>query len=115
MTTSSPIRIDGARTREPERDGSRSRETAKELALAHLANIQATDGAWKGDYGGPLFLLTMYVGTAFVADFAIDETTRAGMVRYLRTFQNADGGFGLHTEGASMVFTSTICYVALRL
>jgi squalene/oxidosqualene cyclase-like protein len=115
MTTSSPIRIDGARTREPERDGSRSRETAKELALAHLANIQATDGAWKGDYGGPLFLLPMYVGTAFVADFAIDETTRAGMVRYLRTFQNADGGFGLHTEGASMVFTSTICYVALRL
>jgi squalene/oxidosqualene cyclase-like protein len=91
------------------------RERAADLAIAHLATIQATDGAWKGDYGGPLFLLPMYVGVATVVGFALDAPTRAGMIRYLRTFQNENGGFGLHTEGASMVFTSTICYVALRL
>jgi squalene/oxidosqualene cyclase-like protein len=91
------------------------REQAIDRAIGHLASLQTDEGAWRGDYGGPLFLLPMYVGTAFIAGFPLDEHTRSGMIRYLRAAQNQDGGFGLHTEGASMVFTSTICYVAMRL
>jgi len=83
-------------------------------ALAHLASTQDASGSWKGDYGGPLFLLPIFIATARTVGFALDAETRAGMETYLRTHQNDDGGWGLHVEGASHVFTSVLSYVALR-
>jgi squalene/oxidosqualene cyclase-like protein len=83
-------------------------------ALSHLASSQDASGSWKGDYGGPLFLLPIFVATARTVGFAIDEATRSGMETYLRNHQNADGGWGLHVEGASHVFTTALSYVALR-
>ena len=83
-------------------------------ALAHLVSRQDPIGCWKGDYGGPLFLLPIFVATARTVGYAIDADTRAGMVAYLRAHQNRDGGWGLHVEGASHVFTTALSYVALR-
>ena len=40
---------------------------------------------------------------------------RDGMIAYLRRHQNPDGGYGLHVEGPSCVFTSVLNYVALRM
>ena len=75
---------------------------------------QAPSGAWQGDYGGPMFLLPMYVGVARATGLALDDDTRAGMTRYLLGAQRPDGGWGLHVEGASCVFTTSLSYVALR-
>jgi len=83
-------------------------------ALAHLAATQDASGAWKGDYGGPLFLLPLFVAVARTVGHPLDADTRAGMERYFRGHQNPDGGFGLHVEGASHVFTTVLAYVALR-
>ena len=83
-------------------------------ALAHLVSKQDASGSWKGDYGGPLFLLPIFIATARTVGFSIDAGTRAGMEAYLRAHQNDDGGWGLHVEGASHVFTSVLSYVALR-
>jgi len=83
-------------------------------ALAHLASSQDASGSWKGDYGGPLFLLPIFVATARTVGYRIDSRTRAGMEAYLRAHQNGDGGWGLHVEGASHVFTTVLSYVALR-
>jgi len=83
-------------------------------ALAHLVSKQDASGSWKGDYGGPLFLLPIFIATARTVGFSIDAGTRAGMEAYLRAHQNEDGGWGLHVEGASHVFTSVLSYVALR-
>jgi squalene/oxidosqualene cyclase-like protein len=83
-------------------------------ALAHLASTQDASGSWKGDYGGPLFLLPIFVATARTVGFALDDETRGGMETHLRTHQNVDGGWGLHVEGESHVFTSVLSYVALR-
>jgi len=83
-------------------------------ALAHLASSQDVSGSWKGDYGGPLFLLPMFTITARTVGHRLDAETTRGMEVYLRTHQNADGGWGLHVEGASHVFTTTLGYVALR-
>jgi squalene/oxidosqualene cyclase-like protein len=83
-------------------------------ALAYLASKQDASGSWKGDYGGPLFLLPIFVATARTVGFALDAETRAGMESYLRAHQNEDGGWGLHVEGASHVFTTVLSYVALR-
>ena len=83
-------------------------------ALAHLVSKQDASGSWKGDYGGPLFLLPIFIATARTVGFSIDAGTRAGMEAYLRAHQNKNGGWGLHVEGASHVFTSVLSYVALR-
>ena len=80
-----------------------------------LAATQAADGSWHGDYGGPMFLLPMYVGTCHVAGIALDDETRAGMIAYVTAHQNPDGGWGLDVEADSHVFTSVLNYVALRL
>ena len=83
-------------------------------ALAHLASSQDASGSWKGDYGGPLFLLPIFIATARTVSYTMDLDTRAGMDDYLRAHQNADGGWGLHVEGRSHVFTTVLSYVALR-
>jgi squalene/oxidosqualene cyclase-like protein len=88
---------------------------AIERALAHLASTQAESGAWLGDYGGPLFLLPLYIGTCYATGVQIPAEVRADMVRYLRNVQNADGGYGLHVESHSYMFTSCTIYAALRL
>ncbi|MFI5306331.1 MAG: prenyltransferase/squalene oxidase repeat-containing protein [Polyangiales bacterium] len=106
---------EAARARGGEPPQSQRVSAAVDAALGHLAATQSTEGCWKGDYGGPLFLLPMYVGVAHAVGLRLDDTTRAGMVRYLRKHQNQDGGFGLHIEGDSHVFTSVLGYVALRL
>ncbi len=90
-------------------------ERAIESALDFMQAQQDEQGAWPGDYGGPLFLLPMYIGVARVVGLNIDQATAREMARYLLAHQNADGGFGLHVEGHSHVFTTSLCYVALRL
>jgi squalene/oxidosqualene cyclase-like protein len=84
-------------------------------ALNVLSRGQGAEGSWKGDYGGPMFLLPMLVGTAHVTGVPLTGEQRSEMIRYLRNHQNPDGGWGLHIEGASHVFTSVLCYVAMRL
>jgi len=90
-------------------------DLAIEKGLKVLAATQDPSGAWKGDYGGPLFLPPLYVGTLYALGRVPDEHTRAGFLRYLRGHQNQDGGWGLDVEGMSQVFTSVLNYVALRL
>jgi 2,3-oxidosqualene cyclase len=83
--------------------------------LRVLAATQEPSGAWKGDYGGPLFLPPLFVATVYALGRVPDEGMRAGLLRYLTAHQNADGGWGLDVEGPSQVFTSVLNYVALRM
>jgi squalene/oxidosqualene cyclase-like protein len=62
-----------------------------------------------------MFLLPLYVATCHGTGVEHDARTRSEMARYLRGTQGADGGWGLHYEGHSHVFTTALCYVALRL
>ncbi len=89
--------------------------SAIEKGLDVLAATQELSGSWKGDYGGPLFLPPLYVGTLYAMGRVPDARIRAGFLRYLRAHQNADGGWGLDVEAGSQVFTSVLNYVALRL
>ena len=83
--------------------------------LNNLSVRQNDLGSWSGDYGGPLFLLPMYVALCRIAAQEISEPRRRRMVEYLENVQNADGSWGLHCEGAGQVFPTALNHVALRL
>ncbi|KAL8173257.1 UNVERIFIED_CONTAM: hypothetical protein K2H54_043268, partial [Gekko kuhli] len=126
--------------------------TAQEAAsngMKFYSRLQAEDGHWAGDYGGPLFLLPgifnrdssqliegianqIFIDVAFslarftemkswlliachVAKIPLPEESRKEMVRYLRSVQLPDGGWGLHIEDKSTVFGTALNYTAMRL
>ncbi|MEQ2232136.1 hypothetical protein ILYODFUR_008117, partial [Ilyodon furcidens] len=78
-------------------------------------SLQAEDGHWAGDYGGPLFLLPGLLITCHVAKIPLPEAWRKEMVRYLRSVQLPDGGWGLHVEDKSTVFGTALSYTSLRI
>uniref|UniRef100_A0A3P9A229 Terpene cyclase/mutase family member n=1 Tax=Esox lucius TaxID=8010 RepID=A0A3P9A229_ESOLU len=93
-------------------------QNALESALKGMefySHLQAEDGHWAGDYGGPLFLLPGLLITCHVAQIPLPEAWKKEMVRYLRSVQLADGGWGLHIEDKSTVFGTALSYITLRI
>ena len=87
---------------------------AIERALGNLTRRQDADGSWAGDYGGPMFLLPMYLALCHAAG-EVPVTRRAGMVTYFTSVQHPDGSVGLHAEDPrGSMFTTALSYVALR-
>ncbi|NP_001310632.1 cycloartenol synthase [Ricinus communis] len=87
-------------------------------ALNYYSSIQADDGHWPGDYGGPMFLmpgLIIALSITGALNAILSEEHKREMCRYLYNHQNRDGGWGLHIEGPSTMFGSVLCYVSLRL
>jgi squalene/oxidosqualene cyclase-like protein len=80
-----------------------------------LVSLQGEDGSWSGEYGGPMFLLPIYVATAYITHQGIPDDRRRGIIAYLGAVQNEDGSIGLHTEGPGSMFTTVLSYVSLRL
>ena len=90
-------------------------ERAVVRGLDFLVSRQEADGAWRGDYGGPMFLLPMYVAACYIGKKSIEPKRKAGMLAYLSATQHPDGSFGLHAESSGCLFTTVLCYVAFRL
>lgn len=87
---------------------------AVRAGCAHLARRQESDGSWRGDYGGPMFLLPMYVLVARFAEQEIPPARRESMARHLLSVVNSDGSVGLYAGGPGRVFTTALTYAALR-
>ncbi|TYG67013.1 hypothetical protein ES288_D05G044900v1 [Gossypium darwinii] len=119
--------------------------TTLHSALDFYSTIQADDGHWLGDYGGPMFLLPGLVITLYVTgalNTVLSKEHQYEICRYLYNYQasnvhcvclrfydfhllsryylivflqNRDGGWGLHIEGPSTMFGTVLNYVSLRL
>ncbi|XP_030661943.1 lanosterol synthase isoform X2 [Nomascus leucogenys] len=72
--------------------------------MTFYVGLQAEDGHWTGDYGGPLFLLPGLLITCHVARIPLPAGYREEIVRYLR-----------HIEDKSTVFGTALNYVSLRI
>lgn len=121
------------------RDGS---EDAMEDGVSFLLKLQDPfSGHWPNDYSGCMFLTPGLIISQYImakgdltAMFSgpvkghrhVDASgkevecqcaaaARSELIRYLRNYQNADGGFGQHTEGHSCMIGSVLSYVMLRL
>ena len=82
-----------------------------EAGIRYYQCLQEKDGHWPGDYGGPMFLLPGLVITAYVTktlDHLFPTEAKKEIIRYLKNHQNEDGGFGLHIEGPSCMFGTSI-------
>ena len=90
-------------------------ERAVARGLDYLASQQEADGAWRGDYGGPMFLLPMYVAARHIGGRPIEPATARRHDRLSQREPEADGSFGLHVESSGCLFTTVLCYVAFRL
>lgn len=89
--------------------------TSAHKALNFYQSLQAEEGHFPGDYGGPLFLLPGLVIAAYVTETPFPLAHQELMKRYMLNHQNSDGGWGLHIEGKSTMFGTVMQYVALRL
>ncbi|WVZ15643.1 hypothetical protein V8G54_013209 [Vigna mungo] len=91
------------RKKENEREDDINEEVVRRTlkrALRSLSSLQAEDGFWPSDNGGPLFLLP---------GLSVAEGASK------RDAANEDGGWGLHIEGHSTMFCTALNYVSLRL
>ena len=83
--------------------------------LAFYKELQQPVGNWACEYGGPLFLTPGLVITWYVTETPIPWHHRNELIRYLFARANEDGGWGLHIEGESSVFGTSMNYTTLRL
>ncbi|GLT53537.1 hypothetical protein SLA2020_268020 [Shorea laevis] len=104
------------------KDTEEVREEAVGMTLRRAINfystIQADDGHWPGDYGGPMFLIPGLVITLSITgtlNAVLSKEHQCEICRYLYNHQNEDGGWGLHIEGPSTMFGTALNYIALRL
>jgi len=81
----------------------------------YLALQNRPDGFWGGDYGGPMFLLPGLIIACFISRHELSSAHKYEMVRYLLNHQQIDGGWGLHIEAPSCMFTTVLNYVSLRI
>ncbi len=96
-------------------DDSQQLHQATKKGLDFLVSIQGQDGSWRGDYGGPMFLLPMYVAACHIVEQPIVEPRKTGIITTFKNAQNDDGSVGLHVEDEGSMFASVLSYVALRL
>jgi lanosterol synthase len=83
--------------------------------LTFYSKLQLPAGHWACEYGGPLFLLPGIVICWYVTQTPIPKPKRVEIKNYLFARQHKDGGWGLHVEGKSSVFGTSMNYTILRI
>ncbi|KAK1408583.1 hypothetical protein QVD17_40483 [Tagetes erecta] len=85
----------------------------------HLfASLQADDGHWPAENAGPMFFIQPLVICLYITghlNSVFPAEHRKEILRYLYCHQNKDGGWGLHMEGHSTMFGTSLSYISMRI
>ncbi|KAI3966856.1 hypothetical protein MKW92_029718 [Papaver armeniacum] len=87
-------------------------------AIRLFSVMQGEDGHWAANMDGPLFLMPPLVFTLYISgtlDTILSEEHKKEALRYMYCHQNEDGGFGLHIEGHSTMFSTALNYICMRI
>ncbi|KAF9073529.1 terpenoid cyclases/protein prenyltransferase alpha-alpha toroid [Rhodocollybia butyracea] len=106
----------GLPTNLPELSPAKDAFEAAKNGYTFYKNLQADDGHWPGEYGGPMFLLPGLVIGSYVSGMGFKDEERREMIRYVMNRAHPDdGGWGIHVEGHSTVFGTALNYTSLRI
>ena len=72
----------------------------------YYKHLQAHDGHWPGEYGGPMFLIPGLTIGSYVTGIPFTNEERLEMIRYLMNHANEDGGLGMYV---SPQFSTRLC------
>lgn len=92
--------------------------TTIKRAAHFLAAMQASDGHWPAESSGSLFFLPPLVFVLYISghlDSIFSSEYKKEILRYIYINQNKDGGWGLHIEGHSTMFSTTLNYICIRM
>ena len=64
----------------------------------YYKHLQAHDGHWPGEYGGPMFLIPGLVIGSYITGIPFTDEERHEMIRYLMNRANEDGGWGMYVS-----------------
>jgi hypothetical protein len=62
----------------------------------YYKHLQAHDGHWPGEYGGPMFLIPGLTIGSYITGIPFTDEERREMIRYLMNHANEDGGWGMY-------------------
>ena len=64
----------------------------------YYKHLQAHDGHWPGEYGGPMFLIPGLTIGSYITGTPFTNEERLEMIRYLMNHANEDGGWGMYVS-----------------
>ncbi|KAL8554125.1 hypothetical protein ACS0TY_002376 [Phlomoides rotata] len=87
-------------------------------AALFLSALQASDGHWPAENAGPLYFLPPLVMIVYITghlNTVFSAEHRQEILRYIYCHQHEDGGWGFHIEGHSMMFSTVLNYICMRI
>ncbi|RYP63791.1 hypothetical protein DL771_009124 [Monosporascus sp. 5C6A] len=106
----------GLDTEQPDLPKAKKPLDAVTNGLTFFEKLQLPSGQWGCEYGGPMFLLPGVVFTWYATKTPIPWYVATEIKNYLfARAHSEDGGWGLHIEGESTVFGTSLNYTVLRL
>ncbi|CAN0864484.1 Beta-amyrin synthase [Linum grandiflorum] len=110
-----PVRIEDG---EEEEISSEKAKIAVKRGAHFFSALQASDGHWPAENAGPLFFLPPLVICLYITGnlaSVLSGEHRKEILRYIYNHQNEDGGWGLHIEGPSSMFSTALTYICMRI
>nr|QBZ67935.1 euphol/tirucallol synthase [Euphorbia tirucalli] len=111
-------RIPAVRIKEDEEVTYEAATAALRRGVHLFSALQAKDGHWPAENAGPMFFVPPMVFCLYITsqlDNVLSKEHIKEILRYIYCHQNEDGGWGLHIEGHSMMFSTVLNYICMRI